>query len=396
MQIWQYEALDTNGGRVKGRVKADNKVAALVAVSQLQLTPLKVDPLQVRDGVFKRISAAELEQLTSELSILLRNGVQLDRALEMMAQANPNPVIAALLADLTEQVRAGMPLYNAFSRYQRYFDSLYCEMVRIGEESGKLAETLERLSLNLKFQNELRSKVTQALVYPGFILAVCLVSLFAIFNFIVPSMEGLFSSRKDLPAYTAFLLSASAFVRENQTLILVAFAGFILLLISSSRKPWFRKMLLAIAVKTPLISKGLLLSERIRFVSAMQLMLQSGLPLSQSLHFAQGVFVNPAFGLQVRRVKEDVGHGKMLSQSLASTDLLEPVMMSLIKVGEESGKLETVFAEINQRARWRFEQWALKLTSMLEPLLIIVMGGLVGSVVVTMLLSIVSTSDVPL
>lgn len=396
MQIWQYEALDNNGGRVKGRVKADNKIAALLVISQQQLTPLKVMPLQVSDGFFKRISASELEQFTSELSILLRNGVQLDRALEMMAQANPNATVAALLTDLTEQVRAGTPLNQAFSRYSRYFDNLYCEMVRIGEESGKLAETLERLTQNLKFQNELRSKVTQALVYPGFILAVCLMSLFAIFNFIVPSMEGLFTNRQDIPAYTAFLLSASAFVRENQIIILVVTLGAILLLLSSSRKPWFRKIMLGVAVKTPLISKGLLLSERIRFVSAMQLMLQSGLPLSQSLHFAQGVFVNPAFGLQVRRVKEDIGHGKMLSQSLATTDLLEPIMMSLIIVGEESGKLETVFAEINTRARWRFEQWALKLTSMLEPLLIIIMGGLVGSVVVTMLLSIVSTSDAAL
>ncbi|MBZ9610283.1 type II secretion system F family protein [Rheinheimera maricola] len=357
---------------------------------------MTVAPLKVTDGFFKSISAAELEQLTSELSILLRNGVQLDRALEMMAQANPNATIAALLADLTEQVRAGTPLHKAFSCYSRYFDNLYCEMVRIGEESGKLAETLQRLTQNLKFQNELRSKVTQALVYPGFIMAVCLVSLFAIFNFIVPSMEGLFSNRDDLPAYTAFLLSSSAFVRENQMLIIGSFVVFVFFVLSSSRKPWFRSMMLAVAAKTPVIRSGLLLSERIRFVSAMQLMLQSGLPLSQSLHFAQGVFVSPAMGLQVRRVKDDIAHGQMLSQSLASTELLEPVMMSLIKVGEESGNLETVFAEINNRARWRFEQWALKLTSMLEPLLIIIMGGLVGSVVVTMLLSIVSTSDVPI
>jgi general secretion pathway protein F len=396
MQIWQYEALDSNGGRVKGRIKAESKLAALLAVNNQQLTPLSVVPLQVKDGLFKRIASTELEQLTSELAILLKNGVQLDRALEMMSQANPNATIAALLGDLTERVRSGMPLYKAFHIYQRYFDSLYCEMVRIGEESGKLAETLLRLAQNLKFQNELRNKVTQALVYPGFIMAVCLVSLFAIFNFIVPSMAGLFSNRTDLPAYTSFLLAASDFVRQYQLHIVIALLLGVMFIISSSRKPWFRRALLAAARNTPVISTGLLYSERIRFVSAMQLMLQSGLPLSQSLHFAQGVFVSPAFSLQVRRVKDDIGHGQMLSQSLASTDLLEPVMMSLIKVGEESGRLDTVFAEINQRARWRFEQWALKLTSMLEPVLIIIMGGLVGSVVVTMLLSIVSTSDVPL
>ena len=279
MQIWQYEALDSNGGRVKGRIKAESKLAALLAVNNQQLTPLSVVPLQVKDGLFKRIASTELEQLTSELAILLKNGVQLDRALEMMSQANPNATIAALLGDLTERVRSGMPLYKAFHIYQRYFDSLYCEMVRIGEESGKLAETLLRLAQNLKFQNELRNKVTQALVYPGFIMAVCLVSLFAIFNFIVPSMAGLFSNRTDLPAYTSFLLAASDFVRQYQLHIVIALLLGVMFIISSSRKPWFRRALLAAARNTPVISTGLLYSERIRFVSAKHLMLQSGLPL---------------------------------------------------------------------------------------------------------------------
>src|SRR5690606_19622407 len=116
---------------------------------------------------------------------------------------------------------------------------------------------------------------------------------------------------------------------------------------------------------------------------------------AQALKLSVGISSDEKIQGQLRRVRDEVSQGRMLSDTLASTDILEPVMLSLVKVGEESGNLDTVFAEMSNRSRWRFEQWALKLTSMLEPILIIVMGGLVGSVVVTMLLSIVSTSDVP-
>ncbi|MFN4055645.1 MAG: type II secretion system F family protein, partial [Alishewanella aestuarii] len=275
-------------------------------------------------------------------------------------------------------------------------DSLFCEMIRIGEESGKLALTLERLSTNQKFQNELQSRVNQAMIYPAFILGVCLISLFAIFNFIVPSMSGLFSNMRDVPAYTRFLIDTSDWMQNNQISLLVFVLAITALLIYVWPKPWFKAWLRKLFSKTPLIKTGLLLNERIRFVSSMQLMLQSGLTLAQALGLAVNTLLDQHLAEQLTRVKNEVSQGRMLSDALANTDIVEPVMLSLVKVGEESGRLDQVFAEISNRTRSKFEQWALKLTSLLEPLLIIVMGGLVGSVVVTMLLSIVSTSDVPL
>src|SRR5690606_22591191 len=143
-----------------------------------QLSPLRVSMITPEAGLFNRIKSNDLEQITTELALLLRNGVQLDKALDMMSQANPNVTASEMLAQLTESVRSGHPLYVAFSRYPRYFDPLYCEMVRIGEETGQLALTLERLGHNQKFQNELMGKVNQAMVYPAFIFAVCLVALF--------------------------------------------------------------------------------------------------------------------------------------------------------------------------------------------------------------------------
>lgn len=395
MQSWEFEAIDEQGSRVKGRLRAESETAALGLVIARQLSPLHVKQLKPDAGLFNRISAADLEQLTIELSLLLRNGVQLDRALDMMSQANPNPVAAEMLGSMTEQVRGGNPLHTAFAQFPRYFNTLYCEMVRIGEESGQLAVTLERLGHNQKFQNDLKGKVNQAMIYPAFIFAVCLVALFAIFNFIVPSMEGLFSNMKDIPAYTAFLLDSSTWMRKNQLTLLIVIVGFILFIVSSWRKAWFQALISSVLRNTPLIKSGLLLSERIRFISAMQLMLQSGLPLAQALGFSVAIANDNKIQGQLKRVRDEVSQGKMLSDSLAATDILEPVMLSLVKVGEEGGNLDVVFGEMSDRARWRFEQWAMKLTSMLEPILIIVMGGLVGSVVVTMLLSIVSTSDVP-
>ena len=396
MDNWEFEAVDPAGAKVKGRVRADSEQMALLQVQQRNLSPLKVKVVKLESDLFSRISAAEIEQMTTELALLLRNGVQLDRALEMMSAVNPNQALAALLTNMTEEVRGGGSLHQAFARFGRYFDSLFCEMVRIGEETGKLAETLERVAASQKFQNELKGKVNQAMIYPAFILVVCVVALFAIFNFIVPSMSGLFSNMKDIPAYTAFLINTSDWMQKYQGLLVGFFVFLIVLVIFSWRKPAFKSMVFAVLRKLPVMKTGLLLSERIRYVSAMHLMLQSGLPLAQALGFAVGVLTDQRLQGQIRRVRDEVTQGRMLSDSLALTDILEPVMLSLIRVGEESGRLDNIFGEITTRTRWRFEQWALRLTSMLEPLLIIIMGGLVGSVVVTMLLSIVATTDVPL
>lgn len=395
MQSWEFEAIDNSGVRVKGRLRAADETTALIQISNKQLSPLYVRELKADSGIFNRINASDLEQLTTELSLLLRNGVQLDKAIEMMAQATPNPVAAEMLSVMTEKVRSGQPLHTAFALYPRYFNRLYCEMVRIGEETGQLATTLQRLGQNQKFQNELKSKVNQAMIYPAFIFAVCIVALFAIFNFIVPSMEGLFANMRDIPAYTAFLLSASNWMQNNQLLLLFSLMFIGIMLAWNWRKTWFQRRLQMLLRNTPVLKSGLLLSERIRFISSMQLMLQSGLPLAQALTLSVGVATDERIQAQLQRVRDEVSQGRMLSDSLAATDILEPVMLSLVKVGEEGGNLDIVFSEMGDRARWRFEQWALKLTSMLEPILIIVMGGLVGSVVVTMLLSIVSTSDVP-
>lgn len=393
---WQFQAIDGNGTKVKGRIRAANKADALKLVIDRGLSPLSCQELKPEAGLFSRIKAGDLEQITTELALLLRNGVQLDRALDMMSESNPNVDAAAILNSMTDDVRGGSQLYKAFARFPRYFDRLFCEMVKVGEESGQLASTLERLSQNQKFQNDLQSKVNQALIYPAFILSVCVMALFAIFNFIVPSMAGLLSNMEEIPAYTQFLLSTSAWMQQNQTGLFVAIVLVVLLIMQSWRKPWFKELISAVLRNLPVMSSGMLLADRIRYVSAMQLMLQSGLSLSQALSFSVSVVNDIKLQRQLARVRDEVIQGRMLSESIASTDILEPIMLTLVKVGEESGRLDQVFTEMADRSRRKFEQWAMKLTSMLEPLLIILMGGLVGSVVVTMLLSIMSTTDVPL
>jgi general secretion pathway protein F len=394
MQTWEFDAVDENGAKIRGRLRALDEIDALHAVRQRRLVPLKVKVVVIEKSLFNRVTSGELEQLTTEIALLLRNGVQLDRALDMMTSTNPNPVLAALLSNMTEDVRSGSSLYKAFARYPQFFDDLYCEMVRIGEETGKLSDVLQKVASNLKFQNELKSKVTQAMVYPAFILAVCFVAILAIFNFIVPSMSGLFANMRDLPSYTVFLIETSHWMQQYQGYLLGALAGLAAYIMSQRSKPGFKKVFFSVLRRLPVLKNGMMLNERIRYVSAMHLMLSSGLPLAQALKLAIGMLNDPRFQSQMFRVKEDVSQGRMLSEALSLTELIEPVALSLIRVGEESGCLDVIFYEISERSRWRFEQWALKLTSMLEPLLIIVMGAMVGSVVVTMLLSVVATTDV--
>ncbi len=354
MQHWLYVGLDAKGSKVNGKLKASDKTAAMAMMIERGLSPLEVKPVTQRFSLFNRLSSADTEQLTTELALLLRNAVPLDRALEMLSEHHPNPLAATMLADITEDVRSGVTLNQSFARFPQYFDSLFCEMVKVGEESGQLATALDKLSQNLKFQNDLKSKVNQAMIYPMFILAVCLVSVWAIFNFIVPSMSGLFANMAEIPAYTRFLLDSSAFVRSYQQWLAVGLLGMILAFLHYRQQPWFKAALHSLFRRLPLINRGMLLAERIRYVSAMYLMLSSGIPLVQALGFGVSVVQDLKLKNQLQRVRDEVSHGKMLSDVIAGTDIMEPIMLSLVKVGEESGRLELVFGEIFERSRRSF------------------------------------------
>lgn len=396
-----YEAYDVSGAKLHGEIKSiDESTAAKQLIDQnLIVVSLVKEPESNEMGSFfsrNRVSAEQIEYLTTELSLLLNAGVTIDKGLGILRRNSVSPGQSRLIGHLHDAVRRGQTLSDAMAEREDVFSPLYLNLVKLGETSGNLPDIFSRLSADLKFQSELKGKVVQALIYPGVIFTVCILCIFFVFNYIVPQMSSLFEGVPEIPFYTAMLLSLSAWMINYQWYLLLCLILLFGALYSSARSPSMSAQLDTILAGLPGVSGMILLVERVRFNTALAMMLASGILIDRSLDMALGSVKNSQIKQTLVAARDRVKKGGQLSMALRNSPIYDDFSMSLVEVGEESGDLPSVFQEISIRARRDFEVKVDRMTALLEPALILVMGGIVGGVVVVMLLSIVSVNDVGL
>lgn len=397
MPVYIYSAYDGSGNKISGELRADNLSAAKSELLGKKLTPVDLKEKNEKSSsqaLFKQtVSLGDAEFLTSELALLLNSGLRIDKALSILARNKAKGAVSELLNDILQAVKRGEALSAAMAKHPSVFDSLYINLVQLGEASGKLSEVFSKLAEDLKFKRELRRNVIQALTYPAVILSVCVLCILFIFNYIVPQMSGLFDSMSELPVYTEVLLNVSQWVRDYQIWAGIAIVAGITGLVYASKRPELLQKLDRTLLSVPLIGAAVLMVERIRFNSAVAMMLQAGISIDKAIELAASSTKNTIVSKGLQAIKDAVKKGEQLSSSLAQSPIYPDFYISLLEVGEESGQLVPVFEEIAGRSRDEFRSWTTKLTSLLEPLLILIMGGIVGTVVVVMLLSIVSVNE---
>jgi type II secretory pathway component PulF len=263
----------------------------------------------------------------------------------------------------------------------------------LGEASGNLSEIFDGLAKDLKFKRELQRKIISSLAYPMVIFFVCLLSIFFIFNFIIPKMAVMFNEVNELPWYTNIMLSTSDWMQQYQGLLVIGIIVGVFGLITAFKQPGFLKWWQEISLKLPIIKKAIITVERIRFNSGLAMMVKAGVQIDRAIGLSAGNIKNASLKRELDIVKKKVKGGSALTPALKQTSLYPDFYISLLEVGEESGNLERVFDEIANRSRQEFESWADRMTTLLEPLMILFMGGFVGGVVVVMLLSMVSINE---
>ena len=399
MARFLYQAYDSSGGKLQGEIEASDvtKAKQQIAEQQLMLVEIKEDGVTVAGlDIFQRnkVSIQEIEYLTAELSLLLNSGVTIDRALGIIRRNSTSAPQAKLVAQLHDAVRRGESLSDALGEHQAVFNPLYLNLISLGEASGTLPTIFSRLAEDMKFQSELKRKVIQALIYPGVIFSVCLLCILFVFNYIVPQMQSLFDGLPELPFYTAVLLGVSNWIVSYQWILLAMVLASGVGIYMARKNPSSAAAIDAFIARVPGFSGMITRVERIRFNTAITLMLESGILIDRCLEMAVGSIKNRELKQGLTSAKDRVKKGATLSIALRSSPVFDDFSMSLIEVGEESGELAPVFGEISARARREFESAVDRMTSLLEPALILVMGGIVGGVVVTMLLSIVSVNEV--
>lgn len=396
MQKFKYRAYDNSGHDQHGEVLANTEVDAREQLIQQGLLVVSIKRIGLTGELSflnrAQISSSDLEFITTELSLLLRSGVKIDKGLKILAKGKAGTAAGQMLSDIADKVKRGETLANAMSEYN-IFDSLYVNLVRMGEASGELPKIFSGLAQDLKFRQELKSRIMQALMYPMVVMVVCILAVFFVFNYIVPQMASLFDETRNLPGYTIFVLNVSTWMQQYQFYALGILILMAVVFRKALQKPELSLALDDVLIRLPVFRTAILQVERIRFNTSMALMLNAGVTLDRSIELATKTVKNRLISQNLTNARTKIKRGVRLTEAFRGNPVYPDFLLSLIEVGEESGQLASVFEEIAERCRNQFGAWASRLASLLEPIMILFMGVIVGSVVVIMLLSIMSLND---
>lgn len=391
MNRYSYKAFDQAGTPLNGVVSAQDQDDARQQLKARGLLVRDLQPEQKRRNfsINKKLSLSDLEFLTAELSVLLDAGLKIDKGVEVLARSASKPAQAELLNKISGDLKKGLQLSQVL-RQTGVFDALYINLVEIGEATGQLAQMFRKLAEDLAFRRDLQQKVTQAMTYPAVVLSVCLGALLFILNFVVPNMAQMFRGQQDLPIYTEILLGTADWFGQYQWFLLLFLLGLAALVKSSWHKPQWQAVISRTQLRLPFLRTLTLLLERIRFNGALSMMLNAGVSIDQAMTLAAGSVRQPQLRHELELAIARVKRGEQLSAVLGQSRIYPQFYQSLLVVGEETGELGRIFNEITHRSQKEFSQWVLRFTSLLEPLMILFMGGLVGGVVVILMMSITS------
>jgi general secretion pathway protein F len=401
MATFFFRAVASDGKIRSGSLSGENEKLIARELRKQGLTPVYV-------GVAPKSTAFEIKlpQLggarkrdvlffTQELSTLLNAGVPLDRALSITAELTERPAFRFIVLDVLRVLKSGRTLADSLGTHPDYFPDLYINMVRAGEASGSLAVIFERLSEFERTRDELRGYIVSSMVYPGLLTLVGLGSIFILLNFVVPKFAAIFSdSRIKIPAPTKVMLDMSYYVHTYGWVAAIALVGgliaFRLYIGTAKGRMWWD----GARLKLPLLGDALLKAETARFARAMATLIANTVPLVQSIAIAAATLNNKTIEYALGGVAMGVKRGEGIAVPLRKAAVFPPLASHLLTVGEETGRLDQMFSRMADIYENDTRASIKRFTAIFEPLIILVMGILVGTLILSMLLAITSINDV--
>ncbi|KAF3363251.1 Type II secretion system protein F [Chlamydiales bacterium STE3] len=394
MPVYYYQALDQRGKRRKGFVEAiDEKEAK----AKLRTQGVMVTKLTTKGnmGLKLNLSRDQLLSFTVMLSQLVSSGIPLYESLLAIEEQSRLEPYHRIIASLCEQIKAGATLSAAMGNFSGSFDGLYCAMIGAGEAAGALDIVLLRLSQFLTKQVALRKTIKNAMIYPALLASFAFLAIIMLLGFVVPSIEGLFADRK-LNGYTQFVLSLSHFVRENYWIYLPLLGGLSAWMVYELRKPrgqlWVEKQLM----KLPLISTLMVQAAMARFSRTMATLLEGGLPLIEALKLSRHVMQNATLEEEISRAEHKIVEGGSLSNELRRSRLIPHLVPRMLSVGEESGRIVEMLTKIADMYENNLEKTIDQVMALMQPIILIVMGAIIGMVLLAILLPMTDISSLSL
>jgi type II secretory pathway component PulF len=404
--IFVYRAANLQGQTIDGVMEAADIPAVVDRLHRDACFPIEISDRTSSASLLGlpwsflagRVRGPDLLAFTQQLSNLLEAGVPLDRALTMLEELTPNQRLRAILGDVLRSVRGGSSLTDALGKHHpRPFSRLYINMVRAGERGGVLEQTLRRLAGFLEEAQDLREAIVSALIYPSLLAAVGGGAVIFLLTFVIPRFADIFRDLgQSLPAPTRILLGVSGAVQQFGWLLALAIVAIVAAGRLALAQPWARWHWDRLVLRLPLVGPLALQTEMARFARVLGTLLKSGVPVLTALEVVADLSSNRVVVQGVERVADGVRRGVGMAALMAGSEAFPPLAVYLVRVGEETGRLEDMLLKIAVDFESGVRRLVKRLIALLEPGIILIVGLLVGFIVVALLMAIFSLTEVSL
>ena len=392
--MFEWEGKDRNGKQVRGETRAVGEIQVRAALRRQGVTATRIKKRRMSSG--KAVRPKDLAIFTRQLATMMKAGVPLLQAFDIVGRGNPNPSVTRLLYDIRTDVETGTSLNVAFRKYPRYFDDLYCNLVEAGEAAGILDQLLDRLAVYMEKTEAMKSKIKSALMYPISVLIVAFVVTAVIMIFVVPAFKEVFANfGADLPGPTLFVIALSEIFVQYWWLIFGGlFGGFYFFMQAWRRSKAMQMVMDRVLLRMPIFGTLVDKSCVARWTRTLATMFAAGVPLVEALNSVGGAAGNSVYRAATVQIQQDVSTGTALTEAMANVKLFPSMVLQMCAIGEESGSVDHMLGKAADFFEAEVDDMVAGISSLMEPIIIVVLGTVIGGIVVAMYLPIFKLGQV--
>ena len=386
--VYEWEGKDRNGKQVRGETRASGENQVQASLRRQGVTPSKIKKRRVSGG--SSIKPKDLAIFTRQLATMMKAGVPLLQAFDIVGRGNPNPRVTKLLNDIRTDVETGTSLSVAFRKFPLYFDNLYCNLVEAGESAGILDQLLDRLAVYMEKTEAIKSKIKSALMYPVTVLIVAFVVVSVIMIFVIPAFKEVFSNfGGELPVPTLVVIAMSEFFISYWYLIFGGLGGgFYFFMQAWKRNEKMQNVMDRIMLKLPIFGVLVEKSCIARWTRTLSTMFAAGVPLVEALDSVGGAAGNSVFTRATVKIQHEVSTGTALTVAMTNVNLFPSMVLQMCSIGEESGSIDHMLGKAADFFEAEVDDMVVGISSLMEPIIIVILGTVIGGIVVAMYLPI--------
>ncbi|ACK42156.1 MULTISPECIES: type II secretion system F family protein [Dictyoglomus] len=399
-KVYVYQARNMKGELITGEYEAENIREVAIRLRGMNLYPVRIEEKRTPSSFFSltlapkkekvgKVKLTDLTVFTRQFATMINAGLSLSTCLNILSEQSESKALRQILKEIQRMVDEGSSLSEAFAKFPNVFSPLYINMVKAAESAGTLDETLERLAVTLEKQQELRRKIKSAMTYPVIVLIIAIGAGFGMLTFLVPIFAGMFESMgAQLPLPTLVLLKMSKFITSNILLILLGTIILILGAIRAWKNPKIKDKIDEILLKIPVFGGLIQKTSVVNFATTLAAQVRTGVPILQALQLAGQTAGNSVFRKAIDLTRQRVREGERIAPVLKETKVFPPMVVHMISIGEESGSLEQMLNKIAEFYEGEVAAAVESLTSLIEPLMMVFVGGIVGGMLIALYLPI--------